>query len=187
MRRTPKPAKCKRLRSWANNGRYGPYLTKTGADGKSDTRSLASEDEIFTVDWIRPKNRSRSRSTDAVVDVARSAGRRCATWAPIRKPEAGDHQGTALRRVHHRRRDEPSLPKQYAPGIDRTGRPPARRQGRRVSPMQAAAKGNPRNHGEGERGLNRAADRRAKGEPADKGWANTRIAKEITHRVHREG
>lgn len=33
----------------ANNGRYGPYLTKTDADGKSETRSLSSEDEIFSV------------------------------------------------------------------------------------------------------------------------------------------
>ena len=33
----------------ANNGRYGPYLTKTVAGGKAETRSLGSEDEIFTV------------------------------------------------------------------------------------------------------------------------------------------
>ena len=33
----------------ANNGRYGPYLTKTGVDGKAETRSLNSEDDIFTV------------------------------------------------------------------------------------------------------------------------------------------
>ena len=34
----------------AQNGRYGPYLTKADANGKnSDTRSLASEDEIFTI------------------------------------------------------------------------------------------------------------------------------------------
>lgn len=39
----------------ANNGRYGPYLSKTGADGKSETRSLASEDEIFTVDIDKAK------------------------------------------------------------------------------------------------------------------------------------
>ena len=39
----------------ANNGRYGPYLTKTGADGTSETRSLASEDEIFTVDLDKAK------------------------------------------------------------------------------------------------------------------------------------
>ncbi|RSX53613.1 DNA topoisomerase I [Bifidobacterium goeldii] len=55
----------------ANNGRYGPYLTKTGADGKSETRSLASEDEIFTVDldkakelFAQPKyGRGRGRGT----------------------------------------------------------------------------------------------------------------------------
>lgn len=39
----------------ANNGRYGPYLTKTTADGKSETRSLGSEDEIFTVDIEKAK------------------------------------------------------------------------------------------------------------------------------------
>lgn len=55
----------------ANNGRYGPYLTKTSADGRSDTRSLGSEDEIFTVDidkakelFARPKyGRGRGRGT----------------------------------------------------------------------------------------------------------------------------
>ena len=46
-----------------------PYLTKTGADGKSETRSLASEDEIFTVDlakaqelYAQPKYGRRTRS-----------------------------------------------------------------------------------------------------------------------------
>ncbi|KAA8820942.1 type I DNA topoisomerase [Bifidobacterium vespertilionis] len=39
----------------ASNGRYGPYLTKTGPDGKSETRSLASEDDIFTVDLAAAK------------------------------------------------------------------------------------------------------------------------------------
>ncbi|OTA26506.1 DNA topoisomerase I [Alloscardovia macacae] len=33
----------------ANNGRYGAYITKTGPDGKSENRSLGSEEEIFTV------------------------------------------------------------------------------------------------------------------------------------------
>lgn len=37
----------------ANNGRYGPYLTRTSADGKAETRSLASEDEIFTIDLAK--------------------------------------------------------------------------------------------------------------------------------------
>ncbi|MDF7665788.1 type I DNA topoisomerase [Bifidobacterium sp. ESL0745] len=55
----------------ASNGRYGPYLTKKSADGKSDTRSLGSEDEIFTVDldkakalFAQPKyGRGRGRGT----------------------------------------------------------------------------------------------------------------------------
>ncbi|MCH9276055.1 type I DNA topoisomerase [Bifidobacterium amazonense] len=54
----------------ANNGRYGPYLTKTAVDGKTETRSLGSEDEIFTVDidkakelFAQPKYRGRGRGT----------------------------------------------------------------------------------------------------------------------------
>ncbi|OZG58110.1 DNA topoisomerase I [Bifidobacterium tissieri] len=39
----------------ANNGRYGPYLTKTVEGGKAETRSLGSEDEIFTVDLAKAK------------------------------------------------------------------------------------------------------------------------------------
>ncbi|WEV53102.1 type I DNA topoisomerase [Bifidobacterium sp. ESL0704] len=39
----------------ASNGRYGPYLTKKGADGKSETRSLGSEEELFTVDLEKAK------------------------------------------------------------------------------------------------------------------------------------
>lgn len=54
----------------ANNGRYGPYLSRTGADGKAETRSLSSEDEIFTVTleqaqelFAQPKyGRGRSRT-----------------------------------------------------------------------------------------------------------------------------
>lgn len=33
----------------ASNGRYGPYLTRTDAQGKTETRSLSSEEQIFTV------------------------------------------------------------------------------------------------------------------------------------------
>lgn len=55
----------------ANNGRYGPYLTKTVGEGKADTRSLGSEDEIFTVTldqakelFAQPKyGRGRGRGT----------------------------------------------------------------------------------------------------------------------------
>lgn len=67
----------KRARIEANNGRYGPYLTKTyertdsgdsAADYKPDNRSLASEDAIFSVTldeakdlFAQPKYGKRTR------------------------------------------------------------------------------------------------------------------------------
>jgi DNA topoisomerase-1 len=52
----------------ATNGRYGPYITKTSPDGSSDSRSLGSEDEIFTVTidqakalFAQPKTGRRTR------------------------------------------------------------------------------------------------------------------------------
>lgn len=46
-----KDGKSQQVRIEANNGRYGPYLTKSveGSDAKPETRSLTSEDAIFTV------------------------------------------------------------------------------------------------------------------------------------------
>ena len=67
----------KRAKIEANNGRYGPYLTKTyertdsgdsAADAKPDNRSLASEDAIFSVTldeakelFAQPKYGKRTR------------------------------------------------------------------------------------------------------------------------------
>lgn len=67
----------KRAKIEANNGRYGPYLTKTcertdsgdsAADSKPDNRSLASEDAIFSVTldeakelFAQPKYGKRTR------------------------------------------------------------------------------------------------------------------------------
>lgn len=67
----------KRAKIEANNGRYGPYLTKTyeradsgetSADSKPDNRSLASEDAIFSVTldeakelFAQPKYGKRTR------------------------------------------------------------------------------------------------------------------------------
>ncbi|BDR55330.1 DNA topoisomerase 1 [Bombiscardovia apis] len=52
----------------ASNGRYGPYLTSTTEAGATDTRSLSSEDQIFTVDaaaaqelFNQPKYGKRAR------------------------------------------------------------------------------------------------------------------------------
>lgn len=63
-----KTGESKSVEILANNGRYGPYLTKTGVDGKAETRSLASEDEIFTVTleqaqelYAQPKYGRRTR------------------------------------------------------------------------------------------------------------------------------
>ena len=64
----------------ANNGRYGPYLTKTKADGSTETRSLGSEDEIFTVTveqakelFAQPKY-GRGRGRGAAKPPVRSIG-----------------------------------------------------------------------------------------------------------------
>ncbi|TCD54529.1 type I DNA topoisomerase [Alloscardovia theropitheci] len=63
-----KTGESKNVEILANNGRYGPYLTKTGIDGKAETRSLSSEDEIFTVTveqakelYAQPKYGRRAR------------------------------------------------------------------------------------------------------------------------------
>ena len=53
----------------ASNGRYGPYLTATKANGGTETRSLTDEGQIFTIDqagakalFDQPKYGRRSRS-----------------------------------------------------------------------------------------------------------------------------
>ncbi len=70
----------------ANNGRYGPYLTKTKADGSTDTRSLGSEDEIFTVTV------EQAKELFAQPKYGRGAGRGAAK-PPVRSigtdPESG--------------------------------------------------------------------------------------------------
>lgn len=51
----PGSGETKEVEVLANNGRYGPYLSKTLPGGKTETRSLASEDDIFTVDIDKAK------------------------------------------------------------------------------------------------------------------------------------
>lgn len=66
----------------ANNGRYGPYLTRTVEGGASETRSLENEDAIFTV------TEQQARDLFAQPKYGRGRGappsRRCANWAMIR-------------------------------------------------------------------------------------------------------
>lgn len=179
----------------ANNGRYGPYLTKTGADGKSDTRSLASEDEIFTVDL------DKAKELFAQPKYGRGAWP-CAAKPPLRElgvdPETQKQvtikegfYGAYITDGETNR----TLPKQYAPEsiepaeafrllAEKRAQGPSKRRGRKT----AAGKGGAKKAGAAKASktskaasVDKArADRRAKvRELADKGWANTRIAKEI--------
>ena len=174
----------------ASNGRYGPYLTKTGADGKSDTRSLASEDEIFTVDL------DKAKELFAQPKYGRGCGRGAAK-PPLRElgvdPETQKQvtikegfYGAYITDGETNR----TLPKQYAPEsiepaeafrllAEKRAQGPSKRRGRKGAAgkggaKKAAAKGAKASADQAR------ADRRAKvRELADKGWANTRIAKEI--------
>ena len=179
----------------ANNGRYGPYLTKTGADGKSDTRSLASEDEIFTVDldkakelFAQPKY-GRGRGRGAAKPPLRELGVDPETQKQVTIKEG--FYGAYITDGETNR----TLPKQYAPEsiepaeafrllAEKRAQGPSKRRGRKT----AAGKGGAKKAGAAKASktskaasVDKArADRRAKvRELADKGWANTRIAKEI--------
>ena len=179
----------------ANNGRYGPYLTKTGADGTSDTRSLASEDEIFTVDldkakelFAQPKY-GRGRGRGAAKPPLRELGVDPETQKQVTIKEG--FYGAYITDGETNR----TLPKQYAPEsiepaeafrllAEKRAQGPSKRRGRKT----AAGKGGAKKAGAAKASktskaasVDKArADRRAKvRELADKGWANTRIAKEI--------
>lgn len=179
----------------ANNGRYGPYLTKTGADGKSDTRSLASEDEIFTVDldkakelFAQPKY-GRGRGRGAAKPPLRELGVDPETQKQVTIKEG--FYGAYITDGETNR----TLPKQYAPEsiepaeafrllAEKRAQGPSKRRGRKG----AAGKGGAKKAGAAKASktskaasVDKArANRRAKvRELADKGWANTRIAKEI--------
>lgn len=171
----------------ANNGRYGPYLTKTGADGKSDTRSLASEDEIFTVDldkakelFAQPKY-GRGRGRGAAKPPLRELGVDPETQKQVTVKEG--FYGAYITDGETNR----TLPKQYAPEsiepaeafrllAEKRAQGPSKRRGRKG----AAGKGGAKKTAAKASADQVRADRRAKvRELADKGWANTRIAKEI--------
>lgn len=174
----------------ANNGRYGPYLTKTGADGKSDTRSLASEDEIFTVDvdkakelFAQPKY-GRGRGRGAAKPPLRELGVDPETQKQVTIKEG--FYGAYITDGETNR----TLPKQYAPEsiepaeafrllAEKRAQGPSKRRGRKTAAGKGGAKKTAAKGAKASADQARA-DRRAKvRELADKGWANTRIAKEI--------
>ena len=174
----------------ANNGRYGPYLTKTGADGKSDTRSLASEDEIFTVDldkakelFAQPKY-GRGRGRGAAKPPLRELGVDPETQKQVTIKEG--FYGAYITDGETNR----TLPKQYAPEsiepaeafrllAEKRAQGSSKRRGRKGAAGKGGAKKTAAKGAKASADQVRA-DRRAKvRELADKGWANTRIAKEI--------
>ena len=174
----------------ANNGRYGPYLTKTGADGKSDTRSLASEDEIFTVDlnkakelFAQPKY-GRGRGRGAAKPPLRELGVDPETQKQVTIKEG--FYGAYITDGETNR----TLPKQYAPEsiepaeafrllAEKRAQGPSKRRGRKGAAGKGGAKKTAVKGAKASADQVRA-DRRAKvRELADKGWANTRIAKEL--------
>lgn len=174
----------------ANNGRYGPYLTKTGADGKSDTRSLASEDEIFTVDvdkakelFAQPKY-GRGRGRGAAKPPLRELGVDPETQKQVTIKDG--FYGAYITDGETNR----TLPKQYAPEsiepaeafrllAEKRAQGPSKRRGRKGAAGKGGAKKTAAKGAKASANQARA-DRRAKvRELADKGWANTRIAKEI--------
>ena len=174
----------------ANNGRYGPYLTKTGADGKSDTRSLASEDEIFTVEldkakelFAQPKY-GRGRGRGAAKPPLRELGVDPETQKQVTIKEG--FYGAYITDGETNR----TLPKQYAPEsiepaeafrllAEKRAQGPSKRRGRKGAAGKGGAKKTAAKGAKASADQVRA-DRRAKvRELADKGWANTRIAKEI--------
>ena len=170
----------------ANNGRYGPYLTKTSADGKTDTRSLASEDEIFSVDIAKAKELfdqpkyGRGRGRGAAKPPLRELGPDPENGKPVTIKDG--RFGAYITDGETNR----TLPRQYSPeSIDpadafrllaekRAAGPSPR--GRRGRGGKTAAKAAPKvNAQEAKRAERRAEVKKL----ADQGWANTRIAEHI--------
>lgn len=170
----------------ANNGRYGPYLTRTVEGGASETRSLENEDAIFTVTeqqardlFAQPKyGRGRGR---AAKPPLRELGNDPATNKPVTIKEG--FYGAYITDGETNR----SLPKQYDPKTisaedafrllaEKRAAGPTKRRGRK-SATKAKSKSAVTSTGSAQKA--REERRRKVRELADKGWANLRIAKEL--------
>ena len=172
----------------ANNGRYGPYLTRTVEGGASETRSLENEDAIFTVTeqqardlFAQPKyGRGRGR---AAKPPLRELGNDPATNKPVTIKEG--FYGAYITDGETNR----SLPKQYDPKTisaedafrllaEKRAAGPTKRRGRKsATKAKAKAKSTATSTGSAQKA--REERRRKVRELADKGWANSRIAKEL--------
>ncbi|RDX32115.1 type I DNA topoisomerase [Bifidobacterium breve] len=181
----------------ANNGRYGPYLTKTSADGRSDTRSLGSEDEIFTVDI------DKAKELFAQPKYGRGRGRGTAK-PPLRDlgndPNTGKHVTIKDGRFGAYITDgetNRTVPRQYTPesiapedafrllaekraaGPSTRGRRGRERAGAAKSGARGAKKGAASaatNAAEAKRAGRRAEVKKL----ANKGWSNQRIAEKLS-------
>ncbi len=170
----------------ANNGRYGPYLTRTVEGGASETRSLENEDAIFTVTeqqardlFAQPKyGRGRGRTAKPPL---RELGNDPATNKPVTIKEG--FYGAYITDGETNR----SLPKQYDPKTisaedafrllaEKRAAGPTKRRGRK-SATKAKSKSSATSTGSAQKA--RAERRRKVRELADQGWANSRIAKEL--------
>lgn len=186
----------------ANNGRYGPYLTRTGADGKSETRSLGSEDEIFTVDlnkakelFAQPKY-GRGRGRGAAKPPLRELGTDPATGKNVTIKDG--RFGAYITDGETNR----TVPRQYTPETinpddafrllaeKRAAGPSTRGRGGRGGRGRAAGAASGKTNGKAGSASQTApkmsaveakrAERRAEVKKlAGKGWANTRIAEKL--------
>ena len=172
----------------ANNGRYGPYLTRAVEGGASETRSLENEDAIFTVTeqqardlFAQPKyGRGRGR---AAKPPLRELGNDPATNKPVTIKEG--FYGAYITDGETNR----TLPKQYDPKTisaedafrllaEKRAAGPTKRRGRKsATKAKAKAKSTATSTGSAQKA--REERRRKVRELADKGWANSRIAKEL--------
>ncbi|WP_314685758.1 type I DNA topoisomerase [uncultured Bifidobacterium sp.] len=99
----------------ASNGRYGPYLTRTAADGTKETRSLSSQDQIFSMGideakelFAQPKY-GRGRGRAAAKPPLRELGADPDTGRPVVIKDG--FYGAYITDGETNR----TLPKQYAP------------------------------------------------------------------------
>ena len=165
----------------ANNGRYGPYLTRAVEGGASETRSLENEDAIFTVTeqqardlFAQPKyGRGRGR---AAKPPLRELGNDPATNKPVTIKEG--FYGAYITDGETNR----SLPKQYDPKTisaedafrllaEKRAAGPTKRRGRKsATKAKAKAKSTATSTGSAQKA--REERRRKVRELADKGWAN---------------
>lgn len=181
----------------ANNGRYGPYLTKTSADGRSDTRSLGSEDEIFTVDidkakelFAQPKY-GRGRGRGAAKPPLRDLGNDPSTGkhVTIKDGRFGAYitDGETNRTVPRQYTPESIAPEdafrllaeKRAAGPSTRGRRGRERAGAAKSGARGAKKGAASaatNAAEAKRAGRRAEVKKL----ANKGWSNQRIAEKLS-------